>query len=399
MKILQVNTVCGYGSTGRITVSLAEHIRLFGAQCEIAYGRQSAEIQACPDAYYIGSYLDHNCHALLSRVTDRQGFYSKKATVSLINHIREYDPDIIHLHNIHGYYLHVPFLFEFLSSYGKPVIWTLHDCWPFTGHCTYFDLVNCEKWKAGCNHCPQKEEYPASLILDQSKKNYAEKAYWFKKVSDLHLIAPSMWLNNLIHKSFLKGIDCRVIYNGIDLSKFKRNCGTIRRKYGLDDKLVLLGVASIWGQRKGFRDFLELSKIVDKNTAIIMVGLSADQKRGLPESIIGIERTNSVEELSAFYSDADYYLNFTYQDNFPTTNIEALACGTPVVTYNVGGSVEAADKKSGLTIEKGDYQAVKNLRKKQFDPVDCIARAQRFDAKRQANEYYSAYLEVLSEKS
>lgn len=395
MKVYEINTVCGYGSTGRIVVELAKYVQGRGGQCEIAYGREYGNASYA-NTYFIGTKLDHNIHGLLSRVCDRQGFYSHNATRSLVKHIKEYNPDVIHLHNLHGYYINIPILFDFLSHYGKPVIWTLHDCWAFTGHCTYFDMSNCEKWMIGCNHCPQKKEYPTSYFIDKSKKNYQDKKNWFQLPENMQIVTPSYWLKGLLDKSFLSSHESIVINNGINLSYFKRCEGKIREKYNIGNKTVLLGVASIWGDRKGYRDFLKLAEEIDEDMVIILVGLNSKQLKELPPSIIGIERTNSIDELCQVYSDADFFLNLTYQDNFPTTNIEALACGTPVLTYDTGGSVEIADSLSGIVVEKGNISAIKKAVKElRFDRDACVRRAKSFDANDRYADYYSLYEDVI----
>ncbi len=395
MRIIQINTVCSYGSTGRIVVELNSIIKESGNEGIIAYGR---EIGNCniPDSFMVGNEMDHKIHGLGSRIFDRQGFFSKKATIELINKIKDYKPDIIHLHNIHGYYINIKRLFDALYSMKIPVVWTFHDCWPFTGHCTYFDSVNCNKWKKQCENCPQKKEYPKSLILDQSKKNYRDKKEIFTKIDKMYIVSPSKWLNKLVGESFLRNYNHRVINNGIDLDTFVPTLSDFREKNKLIGKIILLGVASIWGTRKGYQDFLKLSRIIDENMAIVMVGINKEQRNDLPSNIIGIERTNNVKELSEIYSASDYFLNLTYQDNFPTTNIEALACGTPVITYNTGGSVECINDKCGGIVEKGDYAAIpKFIKNHSFNSSDCVKRAKMYSKKNKYLEYLELYREVL----
>lgn len=391
MKVLQVNTVCGFGSTGRIVVELANMVNSRGDKCRIAYGR-ATDNPMYDDAYYIGSEIDHRVHGGLSRITDRQGFYSKAATQRFIKQVIEYNPDIIHLHNVHGYYLNIPILFEFLADFDKPVVWTLHDCWAFTGHCSYFDIAACEKWKSICDCCPQKKEYPSSYFLDSSKKNFLDKKHYFLLPKKTHIVTPSSWLQGLLKESFLAGVDSCVINNGINLNNFKRDEGKVRKKHNLENKTILLGVASIWGERKGFSDFIKLANEVTENTVIILVGVTQKQKEQLPKSVIGIERTNNIEELCQYYSDADYFLNLTYQDNFPTANIEALACGTPVITYKTGGSVEIADYTCGRVVNKGDIQEILSIiSNSKFDHDACIKRAKKYDAASRYMDYYDLY--------
>jgi len=395
MKIFQINTVCGYGSTGRIVVNLANHIEDRGGDCEIAYGRFTKNPNF-PHTYYIGSNLDHYLHGLCSRISDRQGFYSRKATKALIQEIKRYDPDLIHLHNLHGYYLNVPILFKFLCDYNKPIIWTLHDCWPFTGHCTYFDMVQCDKWKTQCENCIQKTKYPSSYLFDNSEINFKNKRRLFTACVKLHIVTPSKWLGEQVSKSFLSNVDRRVINNGIDLNKFQVRKSELKQKLGIEEKKVLLGVASKWGNRKGYKDFIELSHFIGNDYIVLMVGVNDNQINELPSNILGIKRTESIEELCDIYSLADYYLNLTYEDNFPTTNIEALACGTPVITYRTGGSVEAINELSGAVVEKGKIEEIVNIIKnRSFDKEECRRRALLFDADDRYEEYYSFYKELI----
>lgn len=355
MKIFQINTVCGTGSTGRIAVDIAHVLRKEGHASCIAYGRGQAPADV--DSYKIDSSREVYVHAFLSRLTDRQGLYSTAATGRLIQKIREYDPDIIHLHNIHGYYLNYDVLFRFLSAYNKPVVWTLHDCWPFTGHCAYFDFVHCDKWKEGCYHCPQKSSYPASCFPDRSRKNYDLKKALFTKVEKLCIVTPSHWLAGLVKESFLGKYPVKVIHNGIDLHIFKPTLSNFRRENGLEGYKIILGVASPWTPRKGLSDFIKLSKMMDDHTRIVLVGLSDRQIKKLPPHIIGIKRTNNPQELAGLYTTADVFFNPTYEDNYPTTNLESLACGTPVVTYNTGGSPESAGD-TAVIIEKNDFKQI-----------------------------------------
>lgn len=368
MKVFQINTVCGVGSTGRIAVDLYRVLENEGHQCYIAYGRGKAPkgIQSYKIESTLGTYI----HTGLSRLTDKEGLYSASATRKLIQVITSYAPDIIHLHNIHGHYLNYPILFQFLAQYKKPVVWTLHDCWAFTGHCAYFDFVGCEKWKTGCHHCPQLRSYPTSYWLDHSKENYQLKKELINQVKNLHIVTPSQWLADLVKQSFLSAYDVTVIHNGIDVSIFKPTNSDFRTIYGLQDKKVILGVASPWTARKGLQDFIKLADMLDDSMRIVLVGLNKKQLQALPKSIIGIERTNNAKELAAIYTAADVFFNPTYEDNYPTTNLEALACGTPVVTYRTGGSPESVGEGNGAVVEKGNvdeaYLEILNIVKSDF---------------------------------
>lgn len=355
MKIFQINTVCGTGSTGRIAVDIAHVLEKEGHECCIAYGRGNAPSDV--DSFRIDSKKEVYLHAALSRFTDAQGLYSTSATERLIQKIRDYDPDIIHLHNIHGYYLNYKVLFQFLSRYNKPIVWTLHDCWAFTGHCAYFDYVHCDRWKTECHDCPQKNTYPTSWLLDRSQENFRLKKSLFTGIKNLTIVTPSHWLAGLVKQSFLKEYPVEVIHNGIDLNVFKPTHSDFRKRYHLEDKKIILGVASPWTPRKGLKDFIKLAELLDEETRIVLVGLNDKQIKSLPENIIGIKRTNNPQELAGIYTTADVFFNPTYEDNYPTTNLEALACGTPVVTYNTGGSPESAGD-TAVIIEKNDFKQI-----------------------------------------
>ncbi len=351
MKVLMINVVSGIRSTGRICTNLAMALEKKGYEVKIAYGRENVPEQFKKYAVRIGSDFDVKLHGMKARLLDGAGFGSKRVTKKFVEWIKEYDPDVIHLHNIHGYYINIEVLFKYLHICGKRIIWTLHDCWTFTGHCVYFDYVGCEKWKTGCEKCPQKQEYPSCIGLDKSKKHYARKKKIFTGMSNLTLVTPSKWLADLVKQSYMSEYPVEVIYNGVDTNIFRPTDSNLRERYGLDDKKVILGVAAIWDRRKGLEAFVELSEMLPSDYQIVLVGLKKEQIRNLPGHIIGIERTNSLQELVALYSLADVFVNPTLEDNYPTTNIEAIACGTPVITYNTGGSIESA-KMYGCVVDK-----------------------------------------------
>jgi glycosyltransferase involved in cell wall biosynthesis len=357
MRVLEINSVCGTGSTGRIACQIADIVVQNGGEAAVAYGRNYYEKGCTVPTYRIGSNFGVYIHVGLSRITDRQGFYSKKATRKLVTYIEKYCPDVIHLHNIHGYYLHLPTLFNFLSVFDRPVVWTFHDCWAFTGHCAHFDYIGCDKWKTGCHHCPQKRRYPASYVLDQSKRNWIEKRDLFTSIRDMTIVTPSRWLAGLVKESFLQKYPVKVIHNGIDMSVFKPTQSPWKEDRGID-KPVILACAAVWDQRKGYQDILKLADLMPEYT-IVIVGVSKKQISKLSENIVGIQRTEHIQELVDIYSAADVFVNTTYEDTFPTVNLEALACGTGVITYNTGGSIECIDDKNGVIVKQGDISAMK----------------------------------------
>ena len=359
MKVLMINVVCGIRSTGRICTDLATALEAQGHEVKIAYGRENVPEQFQKYAVRIGSDLDVKLHGVKARLLDGAGFGSKRATEKFIEWVKEYNPDVIHLHNIHGYYINVEVLFNYLKECGKKVIWTLHDCWAFTGHTPYCDSVNCERWIRGCYECPLIKAYPSSFV-DKSKQNWRKKKEIFSGIKDLTIITPSEWLAGLVRKSFLAEYPVKVINNGIDTSKFYPIESDFRKKNDLEGKFVLLGVATVFDDMKGYSDFLKLREMLGDEYRIVLVGLTKEQIKNLPNGILGIERTSSVKELAEIYSAADLFLNLSYCENYPTVNIEAISCGTPVLTYKTGGSPEIIEKYGGIVVEQGDVSAVIN---------------------------------------
>lgn len=401
MKVLQINSVCGIGSTGRIATDIHQILKSKGHESYIAYGR--SEAINCEDTLRIGNRIDLYAHVASTRFFDKHGFGSKKSTRAFIQKIEKLNPDVIHLHNIHGYYLNVEILFDYLKKKNKPVVWTLHDCWSFTGHCTHFDYIECERWRDGCYACPQKKKYPMSNFSDNSKNNFNEKNSIFNGIKNLVLVAPSEWLANLVEKSFLKDYQLEVINNGIDLKAFKPIESDFRKEYNILNKFIILGVASVWNRRKGLNFFIELAKKLNDDEVIALVGLSEKQKRELPKNIIGFTRTNNIQELAEIYSVADVFVNPTLEDNFPTTNLEAIACGTPVITFETGGSVESIDEKTGVIVRKGELkelaQIINSMKSKTlvFEVKDLLKNAKvNYDKEKKTHEYLMLYEQIFN---
>ena len=352
-----INVVCGIRSTGRICTDLAEMLEQKGHKVKIAYGRESVPPQYQKYAVRIGNDIDCKMHGIATRVFDRHGFASKNSTKKFLAWAEKYNPDVLHLHNLHGYYIDIEMLFDWIKSRpNMKVIWTLHDCWAFTGHCSYFSYAKCNKWKRRCKNCPQKRDYPASYFIDNSENNFIRKRNAFTGVKNMTIVTPSKWLAGLVKQSFLKEYPVKVIHNGIDTDIFKPTSSNFRKKYHLENKKIILGVASTWDRRKGFDDFIKLAEMLDDSYRIVLVGLSAKQMEIIPNNIIGIMRTNNTKELAAIYTAADVFLNLTHEDNYPTVNLEAQACGTPCITYNTGGSVESVSKDS--VISQGDIKKI-----------------------------------------
>lgn len=356
-KLLIINVTANSGSTGRIAEEIGQTAISNGYDTYFAYGRLARESKC--KLIKIGKKLNVRLHGIESRFFDNHGFSSRIATKRFIKEIEKLKPDIINIHNLHGYYINVKILFEYLAKINIPIVWTFHDCWPFTGHCSYFDRYNCTKWETECHSCPNKHGYPSSLLLSRARRNFNKKRKLFSNYKKTTIVTPSNWLSNITKQSFFKGKNIVTINNGTDLTTFKIVNGNKRHSLNLQNKKIVLGVASIWDKRKGFDDFVKLNDLLSDEYKIILVGLNKKQIESLPENIIGIERTESVHELAELYSMADVFVNPTYSDNFPTTNIEALACGTPVITYKTGGSPEAIDEMTGVVVEQGNINKLK----------------------------------------
>lgn len=360
MRILMINSVCGIRSTGRICTNLAKQFEEEGNEVKIAYGR----VEGVPEhlkkyAVRIGTNWDLKMHALKTRILDQHGFGSKRATKRFLEWAEQYNPDMVWLHNIHGYYINVEMLFDWIKKRPQmKVKWTLHDCWAFTGHCSYFTAVQCDKWETQCERCPQKNKYPASWFVDNCAENFQRKKAAFIGVSNLTLVTPSKWLADLTKKSFLCQYPTEVLYNTIDTTVFKPTPSNFREKYGLEGKKIILGVASTWEERKGFFDFLLLADALDESSYIVLVGLNNAQMKQCKSNMLGIQRTNSTQELAEIYTAADVFFNPTYEDNYPTVNLEAEACGTCVITYRTGGASETIHLKNSIAVDVGDWRKV-----------------------------------------
>ena len=409
MKVAFLNTVAGKGSVGRIVTGLSSALSERGDDSLICLGRW--ESPEGHKVYRIGSELDVNIHGVLSRITDRHGLFSVSSTKKLIDAIREYDPDVIHIHNVHGYYVNYEILFsylknEYVKKEGHRVIWTLHDCWSFTGHCVHFEYVHCGRWRDKCHDCPEKKQYPASYLLDNSRDNYLRKKKAFTGIDNLLIVTPSEWLKDKVKESFLKEYPVYTVPTGIDLSVFKPQESDIRERYGIKDKPLLLGAAAPWRERKGFDDFLKLSDLIGDSAVIAMVGLKKSQAdiAAKHKNIIPIMRTDSVREMAEWYSAADIYVNLTYEDTFPTTNLEAMSCGTPVITYRAGGSPEALTEETGIITEVGDLKGVLNAvnelmsRDRGKTAERCIERASLYSRDRMFDRYIEEVYDHVSKK-
>ena len=399
MRILMINSV-EKGSTGKIMFSVADCVQKYGheVRCIVGTRKNSAKdnhrfFVSRPQslfAYYF-------CY-MVGYFTGMANFVGFRTTKKIINEIEKFDPDIIHLHNIHGDFINVKLLFEFLKMKKIKIVWTLHDCWGFTGRCPHFAAVKCNKWSTGCCQCPYpKSDYPRA-IKDRTKVLWRLKKEYFTNIEEMTLVTPSKWLADFVKQSFLKDYPVQVINNGIDLAVFKPTESNFREKYNIPaEKYILLGVAFGWGARKGLDVFIELSKHLPDNYQIVLVGTNDKTDKQLPKNIISIHRTQNQTELAEIYSAADLFVNPTREENYTTVNMESLACGTPVLTFRTGGSPEIIDETCGSVVDCDDIDALESEIKricteKPYSKDACLARAKAFDM----NERYEEYIELYN---
>jgi glycosyltransferase involved in cell wall biosynthesis len=391
------------GSVGRIAEQIGQTVIEQGWNSYITYARN--HLPSVSKTIKIGNKFNIYWHGINTRLFDNHCLCSTGATKKLIKQIEQAKPDIIQLHHIHGYYLNMKILFEYLTAINIPVVWVFHDCWSFTGHCCYFEYIGCEKWKTGCYRCPQKNKYPASRFLDRSQKNYELKRRLFNNIKNMTIVPVSHWLEKQIRNSFLNKYSIHIIQNGVDIGIFcpVEDTDSIRNKYDIENKFIILGVAGIWEERKGLNDFVALNNTIDHDLfKIVLVGLSKKQIQKIPKEITGIEHTENINELVALYSVADVFMNPTLEDTFPTTNIESLACGTPVITYRTGGSIESVSDNVGMIVEKGDVEGLnKSLLKvkekgKKYYTDNCRNRAiAYYNREERYKDYLSLYDRLL----
>lgn len=397
-KLVQINVVCN-GSTGKIMNDISKGAIVDGYETYCFYGRGKEGKNS--NYIKVGNKLSIIFHVLLTRVFNKHGHGSYFDTKKLIQKIKKINPDIIQLHNIHGYYINLKVLFKYLKhEYNGKIVWTLHDCWAFTGHCSYFTAINCNKWKTECFGCPLKLQYPKSYLFDTSKREYYFKKKIFTDIKNLEIVVPSNWLKGLVNNSFLKDYKVNVINNGINLDVFKpsRN-DSIYDKYNIPkDKKIILGVANIWEERKGFNTFLGLSKLINKDEIIVLVGLSEKQKSNLPDNIVGIEKTQNQTELAEIYSIATVFVNPSLEETFSLVTVEAMACGTPVIVCDTSAVKELVTDKVGYIVDKYSaedyYNAYLKLKIKKIKKQDLLSQSKKYSKEKFVNEYIKLYKEL-----
>lgn len=402
MRIVQINGGAK-GSTGKIMMGIAEVARAQGHEVMCASPITTTNRDEGEDCgyYRIGTFNSRRLNVALARITGFNGCFAWFETYKLLKKIDEFNPDIIQLHNLHDSYINLPMLFSYIKKHNVPTVWTLHDCWAFTGQCPYFTIVKCDKWKAGCHNCPQYKEYPASLY-DNTKKMWQLKKKWFTGVKNMTIVTPSEWLAGLARESYLKQYPIEVINNGIDLNVFKPTHSNFREQYGIPgDKYIVLGVSFAWGYRKGLDCFVEMAEKLGERYQIVLVGTDDEIDKNLPQSIISIHRTQNQKELAEIYSAADVFVNPTREEVLGLVNVEAQACGIPVITFRTGGSPECITENSGVVVDSYEemLEAIKDIceKKRCNDENYIVAYSKKFNMQKKFTDYIELYANVLEE--
>jgi len=403
MKIVGINSHPS-GSTKTIMCSILDFAETEGDMITYAFwGNWKSKNIEKPNRKHFGYYLENTLNAAFSRCTGLHGFGSIIGTVLLVKELKKIHPDIIHLHNLHLWSINIPILIRYIKSNDISIVWTLHDCWPLTGHCTHFLQNGCEKWKTGCHNCDNHKSYPYAYV-DMTRYMWKKKKEWFSNLPNATIVVPSHWLASIVKDSFLNEYKTIVINNGINTYKFKPTPSNFREKYNIGDRFLILGVAFSWGEQKGLDQFIKLHDGLDPNVySIVLVGTTDEIDKLLPQGIISIHRTQSQEELAEIYSASDIFLNPTREDNFPTTNIEALACGTPVITSDVGGCAEIITDDCGKSIKVNQFDELPSIIEqirinRPFHSSSCLKRAADFNSKDKYIEYIKLYKEIILEE-
>ncbi len=395
MKLVQINTVCN-GGTGKIMQAIQIEAEKAGFETISFVGRR--QVYQSPRCERYGGFFSFWTHVFINTVFDKQGYGSYFSTRKIIKRLRQEQPDIIHLHNLHGYYLNLPLLFQYLGNeFQGKIFWTFHDCWPFTGHCAHFVKAGCDKWKKECFDCPNKKQYPISWFFDSSKSNYYVKKRWFSNLKNLSIIVPSNWMKEMVEQSFMRDYPLYIISNGIDLSIFRKREDTlIREKYRIpEEKKILLGVAANWMLDKGLKDFINLSEVIPAEYVIVLVGLSAKQIRKMPKNIIGIKRTEDMNELAEIYSAAHIFINPSEEESFSLVTVEAMACGTPVIVRDTSAVRELVNDKNGIIMgqhESEDYRrAIKMIEERGIEANLVVMEGQKHSVDKMTKKVVELY--------
>ena len=401
-KVVQINTVSNYGSTGKIVEAIGLLAHDCGWNSKIAVGGRYSQPSKL-ETYQISNVFQNYLSAIHSYVSGHHGFANRYETAKFLRWLNNENPDIVHLHNIHSYILNVGLLFNFLSQKKQKVIWTLHDCWPFTGHCSHFIQHSCYKWQTGCYDCPAIHGFPKSLLFDRSQPNYDEKKTLFNTIDNMIIVTVSNWLAECVRSSFLGNYNVMVIPNGVDLDIFKPNLTSVATKFGLERKKIVLGVSTSWCNAKGLGDYLQLRKLLPQDYVIVLIGMTKEQvKKYSAPGFLCIEKTNSLIELVEWYNAAHVILNLSYAETFGLPVAEGFACGKPAIVYDNTALTELITTGTGYKAASGDVCRVKELILNMNEENDetylynCRSRAENlYDKKKNYNEYLTIYKSMM----
>lgn len=399
MKVLQINAVIDFGSTGRICAEISDYLNRNGDECHIAHSKGIS----CPTSYRIGTFFDVKLHGLFSRFFGMQAYFSRYETKKLLNYIMQLKPDVVHLHNLHGNYVNLNLLLNYLVKNDIPTVITLHDCWFYTGKCVHYTVDKCYKWKTGCQNCPRLKKDNPSWFFDRTRKMYEDKKKGFCSIPRLAVVGVSDWITHEAKQSFLSSAKILTkIYNWVDLDVFRPvNTEILKRKLGLENKFILLGIASGWNNNKGLDRFIELSSIIEEDMVIVLVG-NVKKSVELPSNIMNIAEINDADELVEYYSLADVFINLSLEESFGKVVAESLACGTPVIAINSTANAELVGENCGYIMNSQDIrnilQPILNIKKvgKLYYSRYCIAFAKRnFNSSDRLQNYYELYKKIM----
>lgn len=394
MKVVQINATCGIGSTGKICVGISQVLTAANIENYILCSKNNGYPLgiACAGSRYI------KLQALKSKLLGNYGFNSKRVTQKMIAELERIQPDIVHLHNIHGHDCNLEMLFTYFRRKGTKLIWTFHDCWAFTAYCPHFTMAKCDKWRSYCGECAQYRNY--TWFFDRSQVLFEKKKKLFTDLN-LTIVSPSRWLADLVKQSFLKECPVSVIHNGINLNVFQPVTGSFREKFNLENKKIVLGVSFGWGPKKGLDVFIELAQRLPKDYQVVLVGTDPNVDQLLPENLVSIHRTQNQQELAEIYAASDVFVNPTREENYPTVNMEALACGTPVLTFRTGGSPEMLNETCGSVVPCDDVDALEKeilriCNGKPYTEEACLKKAGEFDKNERFKEYLNLYERIIA---
>ncbi|MBQ8201328.1 MAG: glycosyltransferase [Clostridia bacterium] len=397
MRIAAVNGVKG-SSTGQIMNDLAIYMWKQGHEMYTFTPAEEGAVKILPWSFEIGTPASHQEHIEQGIRTGLNGCFEEDGTREMLRAFEELGIELVQLFNLHNFVLNLPMLFDWIRERHIPVVWTLHCCWPYTGKCIHYSMAKCDKWKTGCGECPLMERWPYSDV-DNTAAMWQMKKQWFAGVDKMVVVSTAAWLERDVKQSFLGQYPGRLIYCGIHLNRFRPVAGNFREEYGLEGKTVLLGVADDWRRRKGLKTMITLAEKLDKSYQLVLVGTDEEVEEMLPPEIVSIRNTRDTARLAGIYSAADMFLQTTQEETFGLVNVEALACGTPVITFDTGGSAEIPDEYCGRVIPYGDVDAMiaaihEQARTGAMTREACLERAKRFSVERMCEEYIALYHEL-----